>query len=154
MSKPTMRSPGVGAAWLRERFDADDTDDCIFLDIPGGIWIGRGGRVERMYVVVCVWEHGPRPEGMQAAHSCGNGPGCVNRRHLRWATASENEQDKIIHGTSNRGERHGNAKLTEADVRAIRTDDRRPYHLIALDYGVNDWTIARIIRRESWAWLG
>lgn len=39
----------------------------------------------------------PSPEH-QAAHSCGNGHlGCVNPRHLRWATPKENMEDLARH---------------------------------------------------------
>ena len=50
---------------------------------------------------MCVLAHGepPSPEH-EAAHSCGNGHlGCVNPRHLRWATPTENASDKSLHRT-------------------------------------------------------
>lgn len=40
-------------------------------------------------------------------------------RNLRWATRAENERDKIAHGRSNRGERNGGAKLTDAQARQV-----------------------------------
>lgn len=48
-----------------------------------------------------------------------------------------------------RGETHGQSKLTEADVHAIR-DDTRPYKVLAHEYGVSLSQIGRIKRRELW----
>lgn len=51
--------------------------------------------------VMCMLEYGgPPSDKHQAAHSCGKGHlGCVNPRHLRWATAQENIKDKFdLHG--------------------------------------------------------
>ena len=106
--------------------------------------------------VVCEAVHGPPPTpDLQAAHSCGNGDkGCVNPLHLRWATCAENHADKLLHGTTNRGERHGLAKLTREEVREIRrlkgvTHQRE----IATRFGVCQMSVSRIQRRVTWAWL-
>ena len=55
--------------------------------------------------LVCQKINGKPPTKQhEACHSCGNGhSGCVNKHHLRWGTHSENEQDKIKHGTYFRG---------------------------------------------------
>lgn len=97
---------------------------------------------------------GQSGDEMEAAHApdvCHN-PSCVNPRHLRWVTRAENEADKLIDGTSNRGARNGRAKLTESDVLEIR-DDPRPQRVIAVDYGVTRQTVIGIKRRKRWAWL-
>lgn len=54
--------------------------------------------------LMCEFVHGPAPTGNhQAAHSCGNGHlGCVNPRHLRWATPAENANDKAVHAAQRR----------------------------------------------------
>ena len=57
----------------------------------------------------------------EAAHSCGWGQGgCVNPRHLRWATRVENEAEKIIHGTHLQGDGHPMVKLRGPDIGIIR----------------------------------
>lgn len=105
---------------------------------------------------MCELAHGlPRTPGNAAAHSCGNGfGGCVNPRHLRWATKSENEQEKLWHGTSNRGERHGMAKLTAADVVSMRSmQGTRTQKDVAALFGVGRAAVYSIWSRKNWAWL-
>jgi hypothetical protein len=105
---------------------------------------------------MCILAHGEPPSPKHhAIHSCGQGHmGCINPRHLRWATAVENYADTIIHGTTPRGMRHGKHKLTEDDVQTIR------YLLgtvskieLARRYGVTFQTIYAIDRGLIWAWL-
>ena len=106
--------------------------------------------------VMCEAAHGqpPSPEH-QAAHSCGNGTGgCMNPRHLRWATRLENEADKIEHGTLMRGERQGGSKLTTEVVMAIREQAGVISHgKLAAHYGVSRSQIGRVINGKRWAWL-
>ena len=52
--------------------------------------------------------------------------------NLRWATKVENQADRIRHGTTNRGERHGAAVLTELDVADCREARRSGVTLAAL----------------------
>lgn len=100
---------------------------------------------------MCTLAHGePSDEALQAAHNCGN-RGCVNPRHLRWATPAENDSDKIIHGTHSRGEQNGFAKLTEADVIEIR---RKAGSVstkeLSAKFGVTQSRILAIISRVGW----
>lgn len=84
---------------------------------------------------------GPCPDGLQVCHRDGNG---LNNRddNLRYGTAKENRDDRRRHGT------HGN-KLTEAQVAAIREDDR-PQSAIAADYNVNQSNVSRIKNGKTW----
>jgi len=62
---------------------------------------------------------GPCPPGMECCHY--NGNSADNRlENLRWDTRSNNQKDRWIHGTSNRGEKHGQAKLNALQVRIIK----------------------------------
>ena len=49
--------------------------------------------------VMCILAHGEPPTSKHAAaHSCGMGhEGCVNPKHLRWATSKENAADAVMH---------------------------------------------------------
>ncbi len=74
-----------------------------------------------LHRLVCEAAYGPPPTPKhQVAHSCGT-RACQNLLHLRWATQAENEADKVLHGTHNRGERNPGVKLSDAEVARIRT---------------------------------
>ncbi len=131
---------------------AHSGDDCLqwpFARNSGGYgivyWNGKSTIASK---VVCDSVHG-LGDGLETAHSCGN-PVCVNPSHLRPATSSENKADKKIHGTAMCGERHPRAKLTEADVREIRTSGKRQ-SVLAREFGVTDKAISNILHRVSWA---
>jgi hypothetical protein len=159
--KVTRQLKGSVLPWLRERFDADDTDECLYL--PGRVRQRRSTTIKvdgrkplSAYALVCEWANGPRPDGMECAHSCGNGHlGCVNRRHLRWDTPIGNAADKVGHGTLKRGESHGLAVLTEDDVLEIRrlyvprspTFGRKP---LAKMFGVTEANIKAVVARRTW----
>ncbi len=104
--------------------------------------------------VLCRLVHGepPTPDH-EAAHSCGNGHlGCSNPYHLSWKTHYDNMQDAVAHGTMNRGVTNHNARLTEADVLAIRQMSG-PAKPIADRYGVSPRAIYSIRSSRTWAWL-
>lgn len=96
---------------------------------------------------------GPCPPGMECRHLDGDG---ANNKlsNLRWGTKVENMADKTLHGTLARttGERSGNAKLTEADVLAIRADPRL-HRVIAGEYGVSPATVSNIKQKATWRHL-
>lgn len=104
--------------------------------------------------LVCEETNGPPPSPQHyAAHSCGKGHlACVNPHHLSWKTPSENQADRVEHGTSNRGTRCGSAKLTENDVLKIRSLPGKAVDL-ARQYHVSDSTIREIRAKKSWGWL-
>lgn len=92
----------------------------------------------------------PSPQH-DAAHSCHN-RGCVNPRHLRWATKIENQHDRIGNDTHIRGRKNPNAKLSEADVLAIRSsiDTTRS---LAGRFSITPSTVNDIRSGRAWAWL-
>lgn len=104
-----------------------------------------------VHLLMMIAFNGPRPEGLQCAHNDGDPKNCV-LSNLRWATPKENMLDRVIHGTANRGERHGMSKLTREDVLCIRQDQRKRSE-IAKQYGILAATVGRIKRRMDWSWL-
>ncbi len=97
---------------------------------------------------------GPCPAGMEGRHLNGN------RSHnalsnLRWGTKQENIEDQRRHGTLNIGSRNGSAKLTAADVHAIRKLRARGIQPkdLAQRFGVKGCTIANIVARRIWRHL-
>jgi HNH endonuclease/NUMOD4 motif len=92
---------------------------------------------------------GPAKPGQVCRHLDGN-PGNSRLDNLAWGTMAENSQDTIRHGRVKRGEDVHSAKLTEAQVTAIRADSR-PQQSIARDYGVTQAHVSRIKSGERWA---
>jgi len=112
---------------------------------------GRNRLVNRL---VCVAFHGAPPTPRHdAAHN--NGRQSENYfKNLRWATRKENCADKKIHGTENppRGERHGRAKLTRANVSEIIRLWRSGLlqREIAVRFGVARTTVSAITNGYNW----
>jgi hypothetical protein len=105
---------------------------------------------------VCEETKGPPPTpAHEAAHSCGKGHlACVTKGHLSWKTHAENQTDKLIHGTDNRGQKHMMVKLTEDDVREIRAlRGTMLQREIARQFGISQQSVGDIFRRATWGWL-
>lgn len=108
------------------------------------------GKFAKKYVHHLVLEAfvGPRPEGMVACHNDGNS---FNNHvdNLRWDTRSNNERDKINHGTSRFGRPNVNRKLTQSqaeDVRAEYASGCVSQYKLATKYGVTQAAICSIVR--------
>lgn len=149
----------------RTRYDefldmqAQETDDCIlwpYAKVPDGYGQVRvNGAVWQTHRLSCeIWYGSPPTPHHEVAHSCRNRH-CFNPKHLRWATRTENQLDRIADGTHNRGERCGQSKITEDDVRLIRYEVGRgtPQAVFARHFGLATRTVSMIVRRETWAWL-
>jgi hypothetical protein len=148
---------GVIGPYLRDVVLTYTGDECLLwpfatTDGYGRVW--HKGKVEIVSRVVCEIEHGPAPSpDYDAAHSCGNGDkGCVTKRHLSWKTRSGNMEDARAHGTTSRGARNCQAKLTEADVSEIRKlRGKLLQREIAEKFGVGRATISLIHSGKLWA---
>jgi hypothetical protein len=113
-----------------------------------GLWKNNKQKIVRPHKLVLEAFVGKAPKGMECCHNDGNQQN--NRlENLRWDTHKSNIHDRIKHGTSNRGERCGNSKLTLEQVRAIRKDDRLQ-RLIASDYGIVESMVSRIKNGIRW----
>lgn len=141
--------------WIAAHKDYQ-SDDCLiwpFSRANNGYGKAHVGKSQSAHRLMCVVAHGPAPSRRHvAAHSCGNGKdGCVNPRHLRWATQSENEMDKATHGTMPRGGRHHNAKLAEHEVLEILScAGEVSLADLARRFGVATPTIWKIVHNVGW----
>jgi hypothetical protein len=152
---------------FREKFAVGTPDEC--WPWTGAISHGYGymhGGSERPRFVKAhrlSWELAnsrPVPSGRDVLHTCDNPP-CVNPGHLYVGTNLENARDRAERkrGKEHRqqGEANDNAKLTEADVRAIIVElqrvPRRSQQAIATQFGVAQQTVSRIMHRRSWSHL-
>lgn len=97
---------------------------------------------------------GEIPKGMMVCHKCDNPP-CVNPKHLFLGTDADNQRDKKLKGRAARGERNNKAKLTESDVREIRTliEQGLSYREIARMFNVRHAAILTIKSGKNWSWL-
>lgn len=154
-------SPGAGLRWLESHL-AHDGEDCLiwpFGRLANGYAFVRrqnSGSVTTAARLKCEKVHGLAPSELHdAAHSCGKGhEACVHPQHLSWKTPTENHADKYVHGTMVRGEAVKHAKLTEDNVREIRTlAGTASQRVIGKKFGVSAGTIRRVILRLDWGWL-
>jgi hypothetical protein len=88
------------------------------------------------------------PSRYHACHRCDNPP-CVNPKHLFVGSPRDNMLDKVSKGRHTFGEKHPNAKLTNAEVLAIRdmAEDGVFFSDIARTFGVSDSHISTIVAR-------
>lgn len=97
------------------------------------------------------------PPGMCVLHSCDN-PSCVRPSHLRVGSHQENMRDmaerKRNPGPRMKGTDNPSARLSEADVLAIRTRYAAggvTQQTLADEYGVRQTMISQIVLRQAWA---
>ena len=112
------------------------------------------------WVQVCHYVHslvlttfvGRCPLGHEGCHNDGN-PANNALSNLRWGTRSSNQADRLLHGTSNRGDRNGQARFSEEEVKTIKArlaaGDR--VGQIATDYGVYHGAISLIKNGKRWS---
>jgi hypothetical protein len=103
-------------------------------------------------------EHGPIPDGLLVCHTCDNRL-CVRLSHLFLGSAHDNTGDMRAKGrdsfSTNKGELHGRAKLTDDQVREIRARAAagESHRSLARHFDVHHSQIGNIVRRERWAHL-
>ena len=97
-------------------------------------------------------------KGSVVMHLCDNKI-CINPEHLRLGTQAENMADKEAKGRSNLEQRNltgaanGRALLTAADVLEIRRRAAEPQATLAIEFGVGQTQISKIILRKAWSHL-
>lgn len=132
------------------------SDECLIWPhklTPAGygkiVWRKQNTSAHRQ---MCKLAHGEPPTSEHhAAHSCKNGKrGCISPRHLRWVASTENNADKVLHGTDGAGERNPSAKLTAEQAIAISRSQERPSEL-ARKYPCDVNHIRHIRRGGAWS---
>lgn len=129
-----------------------------------------GKRSQRANRILWTILRGPIPEGMHVLHYC-DVRDCVAIRHLWLGTHADNMHDRAAKGRYDtmpkgdahqarrkpdylaRGEQVKTSKLTEATVRAIRTDyasGRWTQYDLADTFGVSQAVIWHVVHRKSW----
>lgn len=107
----------------------------------------KGARAHRIsYTLV----HGPICAHIVVRHTCDN-TACCNPRHLVPGNQSDNVEDAVSRGRIRIGQKHGRAKLTEADVLEIRAKAGAVLQRdLAERFGVSGGVISSIVNRKTW----
>lgn len=119
------------------------------------LWRNNKATPVAVHVVVARAFHGECPPGKEVRHLDGKKTNC-RQSNLRYGTHSENNQDKIAHGTMARGEGNGKAKLTEALVIELRQRHAVgdiSYQKLGEEYGIPARTVAGAVGGDTWRWL-
>lgn len=89
------------------------------------------------------------PQGMVVRHTCDTKL-CINPDHLLLGTQAENIADKVSRNRQAKGEGHGSAKLSDDDVRLIRTRTDLSQRALSKLLGICQPVVGQIRRRELW----
>ena len=97
----------------------------------------------------------PNPENKPEVHHRDDNPANNCVENLEWVTEEENSRYAKEAGNFTKGEKHHKAKLTEADVKYIRThyipsDSEFGMVALAKKFGVNRETIYAIVHYKTW----
>lgn len=131
------------------------------IEIPTGIpylrvspKIGNKFRHRFLHRLILEAFVGPVPAGLQTRHLDGDS---LNNAlaNLCYGTARENKADTVRHGRILKGESHRGAKLTEIQVRDIRSKITSGMSDLAISnfFSVSESTIRAIRHRNNWGWL-
>jgi hypothetical protein len=117
------------------------------------VYLSKLGKVKGfgVHTLVLTAFIGPCPPGLNCCrHFPDRNPENNHLDNLQWGTWKENSRDMDAHRTRCIGAANPSARLTEKQVREIRTSTLTQTHL-AKKYGVAQTTISAVRRGETWA---
>lgn len=109
------------------------------------------GRVysRRIHLLVMEAFHGERPLGMEVNHRDGDpGNNCLS--NLEWTTPAANKRHAVAMGLIRGGERHGLARLSDADVEEVRRRCAAGelQRVVGADFGISQGQVTNLVRRR------
>lgn len=124
--------------WLKIVHSSCTHDDCVnwpkLKDKDGygqTRWMIKGSvKWYRMHRLSLIISTGCDHEHLCALHSCHN-PSCVNPKHLRWGTLTENNQDR------EQAKRGRKSKLSEAQVLQLISVSGKEFKQLAKSFGIS-----------------
>lgn len=135
------RSGGESACWIWTRLRTSDGYGMLsFRD--------RNVRAHRFSMMLAGAEVS---KDTHVCHRCDNPP-CVNPAHLFVGTNADNKADMVHKERQARGEKNAAAKLTDADVVAIRAAHAARVRIrdIERQFRIGKTQIDKIVRRKAW----
>lgn len=145
---------------FRSRVDQQGETDCWpwkarTLSGYGRMTIGQKELLAHR-IAVMIKTGAPIPDGRVVRHKCDN-PLCCNPAHLELGTQKDNVRDMIARGRCKPpivlGINHGQAKVSEAQVREIRKRYAAggvSLRDLAAGYPITYKAVRKIVRRETW----
>jgi hypothetical protein len=85
---------------------------------------------------------------LYVCHTCDN-PLCVNPDHLFLGTTQDNTSDRVKKDRSAKGEKNGDSRLTDDQVKSIKSSLESVTEL-SKKYKVSRTTVYKIKNRQSW----
>jgi hypothetical protein len=100
---------------------------------------------------------GPRPTGAQACHFPDRDPRNNRLDNLQWGTLHTNLSHKLLQATDQRDGARQCIRLSHAQLLRIRelyATGRYSYPQLARQFGASVNTIGRVVRRDTWDFVG
>jgi len=118
-----------------------------------GLSVGNVPRKEYIHALVLKAFIGPRPRGGVTRHFPDRNRANNMLTNLSWGTYADNQRDRDVHGTDQRGSKNRGAKLNEEQViylRGIEHWSRGLASFLARRFGVTPAVISDIKRKKRW----
>jgi HNH endonuclease len=157
---PKLTFPQIDRFW--KQVDCSGGRDACrlwtgFLRENGYGVFGLNRKEYKAHRVSYFLEHGRIDDDRLVLHRC-DVRACVNPSHLFLGTPKDNSQDAVTKGRNTKlyGERNGKAKLTRADVLAIRRICKRGgvyQRTIAKQFDVSEATVSYVVNGGRWGKL-
>lgn len=161
MQHPEYTPEQIARFWKK----VDKSGDCWLwtgstLDGYGRYTVRRpDGKIETYttHRIAYALTYGRIPDGLHVLHDCpgGDNPTCCNPAHLWLGTNLENMADMKAKGRSpnTRGEKNGNAKLSDVAVREIRRrrDAGESPAVLMAEFGIAQTVLAGVVRGDLWS---
>lgn len=130
------------------------TDSCwLWTGTKDPTGYGRLHRNRRAHRIAWVIHNGPIPRDLYVCHKC-DVRLCVNPDHLFVGSNLDNRRDSVAKGRHAFGERQGCHKLTESDVREMRTLFASMTNTeLARQFNVSRRAVRRVRTGEYWSWF-
>jgi hypothetical protein len=108
------------------------------------------GKEIYMHRYIYKQKYGKIPVGMEICHKCDN-PACINENHLFLGTHLDNMKDRTLKGRDTIGEKNGCSKLTEKEVKQIKSLNYMQQNKLSEIFNVSQPTISAILNNRRWA---